>query len=95
MDPKRGKNQWQTGVCESSCVCVLGGVFLWYPPPPGDPQGMLRRGSDPWSLANPLWASVSASVQSLDWMISKHPSCPDQMCRSVILLALGTPCGCG
>lgn len=62
---------------------------------PGRPWGMLRRGSDPCSLANPLWASVSLSVQSLDWMISKYPSCPDQMCRSVILLALGTPCGCG
>lgn len=40
MDPKRGKNQWQTGVCESSCVCVLrGGVSVVSSSPrrpPGD-----------------------------------------------------------
>ena len=38
MDPKRGKNQWQTGVCESSCVCVWGclcGILL----PPETPRG--------------------------------------------------------
>lgn len=39
MDPKRGKNQWQTGVCESSCVCVWGGVSVVSSSPrrpPGD-----------------------------------------------------------
>lgn len=59
------------------------------------PGGMLCPGAGPCSPANPLWASVSSSVQGLNRMISKRPSCSDRGAGSVVLLALRTPCGCG